>query len=162
MCVHPQAAHPAGDGRHTLFSAARFSCQIVHRHNIQGTTNLHIAGIAPSISAALSGRMMLHLSVHQPRLLVSGSPMQPCHPGLVQRVRPTRVVVRRRGVQAVAEPMQQRNSGAPSAPASAPKGEWGPTSWRNFKAMQQPVYPDQVGSGRKLLHVLGAVASRVD
>lgn len=94
--------------------------------------------------------MMLHPTV-QPRggLLVSGSAMQQYPTGLVQRMRPSRVVVRRSGAQAVAEPMQQRNGGAPSAPASAPSGEWGPTSWRNYKAMQQPVYPDQVGSCRQ-------------
>lgn len=108
---------------------------------------------------------MLHPTSVQPRasLLVSGSPMQPCHISVVQRVRSSRLVVRRSGVQAVAEPMQQRNSGAPSAPASAPKGEWGPTSWRNYKAMQQPVYPNQVGEVvAKLVACLVLTAPRVD
>ncbi len=71
------------------------------------------------------------------------SSTQSCRTLLCQRVRPSRIA-RRNRVQAVAEPMQQQNSSAPSAPANAPQGEWGPTSWRNYKAMQQPVYPDQV------------------
>lgn len=90
--------------------------------------------------------MMLQTTPLQPRcaLLLPGSSKHTCRTQLCQRVRPARIAARRSGVQAVAEPMQQQNSGAPSAPTNAPQGEWGPTSWRNYKAMQQPVYPDQV------------------